>query len=780
MNRNALCFRVGVTIAFCLLIITSSSEHHSGLFTESAQAQATGAAQQPEPTLMVAGKFTGVNEPEGIKLTAETASFKYVVQISTITNQEVKDLRIEVAPFTGPNSAQTTIDWKVNNESGAKPVTVAGLSSIPLELSATLPLAGAYSSNIWLIYNQRRWPIGLTVTRTRAAPSVEILGLAVVQDSAFFPSENAYLSFDLQENAGKPVLLNLPTVTELNLIQSDKTKLQAHYDTVQVECVKDCAQIGNSLEIGAGKTAKLKLTVVNLRDSGEYSGKVRVSGSDGAPLDATITILRKKSGWVAGLLVALGVFISFALRHYASTVRPRLILQREVVALKEEINELKRTHTNLTTDEQEALDRLNNQTQDILDDIAIARAGNVNQKIKNVKSKLEIFPRWVQERGRVDTLRPVELQQEFRVELDKIKTFMNVETVTDELLQQARTTLDQIAPRMKAKVKEDLTNKLNAFKNEVNTLRNTASAAIQPRLSNEVDPEIERAEDLLRAEKLDDARTAYEKARLAFVRILGDELEASLPATTPPGFDNTGWQQLKDEVIATLAESAQATDPDKATKLYLRAYAQYLRGLTSKLQESINALQESIKQSTSISPADKGKYKQLLDDANTKLTTALTKISAGDMRGAAQDYAAARDVMVQVKQESSATGGAMSTIVSATGDAAAAVSPGAVPDPLSLPFLGAFTNPLRIATVRDITRRLGFLDLLFTVIILGIAVFLGLKLLWTNDPTWGGWDDYFSAVLWGLGLHQASGAAFIGLEALAAKFGGASTPNVTT
>lgn len=780
MARNALSF--GIIIVLGLLVTASSIENSGIAHAQETVPQQPAPARQPsEPSLMVAGKFTGVNEPEGIKLTSETSDLKHVFQIASITNKEVSDVRVEVAPFTGPNSTQTKIDWTINNQAGDKPFTVSGLALVPLELHANLPVAGAYTTTIWLIYDNKRWPIPLTVTRTKTPPTVEILGVEIARDSAVMASD-ASLWFTLHEKAGKQVRLYLPTVTSLALVQSDKTRLQAKYDSINVSCVsQDCKQENNFLVLSPGQTVQLRLTIVGLKDSGEFSGNLRVSGADGDPIDQAITLLRRRSGWLAGLLIALGVGISFLLRHYASAVRPRLILQREVLALKEDIDELKRSKTALTVDEQEVLDRLDKQTQDIADDITIARADNIDQKVKDIKSKVEIFPRWVQERGRVDDLKPVELQREFRDKLDTIKQFMNTQPITDELLKETRTTLDQIGPQIKVKVKEDLTNKIAALNTEVNTHRNSATLDIQNRLAKEVNPEISKVEALLKADQLRDARTAYESARLAFVRILGDELTLSLPAatTTPLGFTDPEWQQFRQEVLDLLSQSANASDPDEATRLYLTAYSQYLRGLISKLQATVKARQELIDQSASISPIDKAKHKQSLGDAAVKLVNALPKIDAGEMQGAAQDYEAARAVLVQVDKELSAIGGTMSTATGDTAVTTAAASPGMVPGPLTLPFLDAFATRGRTTTVREITRKLGLLDFAFTLVVLLIAVFLGLKLLWIDNATWGGWDAYLSAVLWGLGLHQVSGTAFEGLQGLAAKFGGSNT-NVTT
>jgi hypothetical protein len=40
-----------------------------------------------------------------------------------------------------------------------------------------------------------------------------------------------------------------------------------------------------------------------------------------------------------------------------------------------------------------------------------------------------------------------------------------------------------------------------------------------------------------------------------------------------------------------------------------------------------------------------------------------------------------------------------------------------------------------------------------------LAVLLGIKLLWVAAPTWGAPSDWITAILWGFGLHQVSGAA---------------------
>jgi hypothetical protein len=782
------CFLSGITITLCFSLLTDWHGNGPAFFIENVRAQESGAQQpaqpppqqtpaQPapqqetKPSLMVAGKFTGVNEPDGIKLVAETSAFKHLLQIAAIANKEVKTLRVEVAPFTGPNSIQSNITWKVNNDAGDKPVTVPGLNSIPLELSSNLPIAGNYESTIWLIYEEKRWPIKLTVTRTRTAPSVEVLGVEVTRDSATMSSANSSIWLTLHEKAGRQVTLNLPTLTSLALIQSDKSKVQAKYDSIQTTCLEqDCKVEKGSLILSPGQTVHLNLTVVGLEDSGEYGGNLRVSGPDGDPIDTPITILRRRSAWFAGFLIALGVGLSFFLRHYASSVRPRLIRQREALGLKQDLDGLKRTE-NLTADEQEVLEHLFHQVRDLIEDIATVRDINAEQIIKDVKAKAEIFPRWVQERGRVQAVSPADLQKEFVDALNKVKAFMYVSPITEEGLKEARAALDGIAPGIKVKIKEDLAKKVTAFKNDLNSLRNTTSShTVKARLTNEVEPRINSVEALLRTdEKLKEANAAYSEARLAYVRILCEEIRTSLPEKPPLGFDATEWQTLKQEVTSDSSAAEKATDPDEAMKSYLSIYSRYVRELAWKLQKRIENAQELIAKNASISPEDKAKYKGMLDGVDAALRQALAKVDSGDVRGAAADYELGRKTFVEVDADLKAVGGVLAASVDEAAPAEAA-SAGSVPGPFSLPFLGAFAKTTKTPTLLEVTRQLGWGDLIFTVIILLIAVFMGLQLLWVGNPTWGGWDAYLSAVLWGLGLHQVSGAAFEGLQGLAGKF----------
>jgi hypothetical protein len=67
-------------------------------------------------------------------------------------------------------------------------------------------------------------------------------------------------------------------------------------------------------------------------------------------------------------------------------------------------------------------------------------------------------------------------------------------------------------------------------------------------------------------------------------------------------------------------------------------------------------------------------------------------------------------------------------------------------------------------------RTIDRIDWFVLLVAIVVATVLGVTVLWTPNPTWGGWDDRIVAVLWGLGLHQFT---FTGLAGLADRLRGA-------
>jgi hypothetical protein len=72
---------------------------------------------------------------------------------------------------------------------------------------------------------------------------------------------------------------------------------------------------------------------------------------------------------------------------------------------------------------------------------------------------------------------------------------------------------------------------------------------------------------------------------------------------------------------------------------------------------------------------------------------------------------------------------------------------------------GARPAPTPVEKKKREERRAWFTRLLIDFISLVVAVASGLFVLYQNDLTWGGLQDYLIALLWGLGLYQVSNAS---------------------
>lgn len=307
---------------------------------------------------------------------------------------------------------------------------------------------------------------------------------------------------------------------------------------------------------------------------------------------------------------------------------------------------------------------------------------------------------------------------------------------------------------------------------------------------------LREAQDLLNKSKFEEVSTTLEKARIRFVQELAIDLDQRLDAVTqrklPAGFNWTTWEALKKEVKRRLEPALTDGPPAEVIAAYESAYSRYLEAIISALEEKIiqlrnrqkakieeiekdlNELKGQLEQATPDKKSDIERDIKKLEDRKTDRTQADTQLNDialqlqdaqskrldDDLLEAEEAYNTAREAYNQVGNKYQLLGKTPAPVIEAEGapagriDAAIAIVPSL--DRLARKILGV--DRLRLLI------RIGDLGRLLLVII--VAVFLGLNLLWINNPTWGGWADYLIVILWGLGLHQVAGAAFPGVSNL--------------
>lgn len=739
--------------------------------------QPAGAAPADQPQADKRGLRIVGATAEGIKLNRNSTNFSYSFTIEATTDAPVTGLQIMIAPLVGPDGAQVETQCNVNKQACASsPVDIPASGAVQVEVAATLPLEGAYTTAITLTYAGRRESTPLTVTRTRAALPVEVLGIETVRSDSLWPAApSVWLTL-----SGKPGVetsqLHLPTIVGLSLTGSENTKYQARFNSITV--TGEDGKNVESVVLKSGETHRYLLTINGLNAAGQYAGTLRVEGRDAQPIDKPISILVKSSALVATFLIGIGVWVGYLLRRYGTRDRPRLLQQRRLLILFSETETLEREAGQLNEDEKSVLIIIRRRLDGLYEDVGADLAEDADAAIKLIDDKLTMFPLWVNTRRRANSVRPPELAEPFRVKLNKVREVLREKQPKDDALKEAQDILKTLPDEITKAVKDDLTKRLKEFRDEVEKFRQAVtSASILDSIRDRLEPEIKRAEDSVNSGHLESARAAFDEARLEYARLLTEDLRSNLEtATDPLGFDAMKWGALKADVLARLDEVSRETDADKAIAAYQSAYTHYLQALAAALRGEVEKDIKIVQAlADKLTDEDKGKYTGALNAIVKRLDMVARHLAAGALREAADEYKQAKDALQATAVELKGKGAKMS------GEAAKTLpearEAGAVPAAAGeLPTLAApERDPLARPSVKDLTKRLRRYDMLVTLVLFIVAVVLGLSLLWVKDPTWGGWEDALTAVLWGLGLHQVAGGAFEGLMGLRDKLSSPST-----
>src|SRR5262249_27878477 len=142
---------------------------------------------------------------------------------------------------------------------------------------------------------------------------------------------------------------------------------------------------------------------INGLGPGEYEGTLRLIGKDAQPVEQTFTMqVRESWGW-AVVPIAVGVGLSFVIRKWAKSGRPRLIAQRRLAALR---NDADRVAQQLNEDERSVLGALIKRLDRLDDDLAVGVPANADTVLDEIDRKLSLIPTWATIRRRIAAVEP--------------------------------------------------------------------------------------------------------------------------------------------------------------------------------------------------------------------------------------------------------------------------------------------------------------------------------------------------------------------------------------
>jgi hypothetical protein len=719
-------------------------------------------------------KIRGASDTEGLKISTTSSVFKRPFFVDSMNKATVTDLRISVEEFTGPDSQRVETNWTVDGKPGSTTVQpLSGLGSARFDISASLTKEGVYTGSISLIYDDKRVSVPIVVTRSRQGPTIKILELTTVRStSPWYAQPDLWMT--VEETGGLNLILGAPQLTALVLKEGDKAKIQAQYDGVSIFTDK-WEPVDQSLTIGPNQTKRLRMRISNLGGTGEFAGTVRVGAADFVPVEQGFTIFVKKSWGVAALFIFLGVLGSYLVTQYCKKDRPQILLARRVLQISGAVEKTEARFKDLTNAEKGVLDSFRSWLEDLYSEVdaGTAKEPAIEAVLVEIDGKLSIFPLWVNSRRRMDAVQPPEIVVALRPKLDEVESKLSEKGTSAEGVGKLRNALVELAASITGKVRDDLLARIKQLEDEVKKTIGGSSGAPADRLESEVLDEIEAAEQKAKSTDLVEAVSLFDKARRVYASLLAAELASKVASDPRPEEIPEGeWAGVVQGVTNSTDEARRATDPERAIDAYQTAYSVYLRPLVEALHKrAVEGI--PIVEGIGAIPADKREgFKKDLRELDRLLDGAKQKLRLMHVSDAAKDYDEARKKMDGIVNgvKTIAPGTKMSQ---AREDKVTEAHP-AVVIPVRAGELRTEQAAERAARIKnqisDLLAKMKRHDKIFALGILIISVLLGLKLLWVDDPTWGGAKAYLTAVLWGLGLHQVSGAAFDGLAGLIEKW----------
>lgn len=698
-------------------------------------------------------RFVGATSDSKLAMTSDKSSFEWplIIRRDDALKQDV-EVTLHASLMSGPSGA--IIEPKLLKD--GKPLTGAiklpSLGEQSLTLIGATDREGPYTGEISYNINGNSTSVMLNLTRTH--PDL---------DFKIEPISKTYAT------AGSPVTLqlrllnNTSTVREIylpSIVQFERTDtlgsgpVQVGTEDYKVAFRRDDGKPLQPLRTNSDDQLTLAATITGLTTTGSYKGVMRFTAPDRKPADAAFELsLRLWYVWPS-VAIAAGVIVAAFLRYYQSAGQPRLLLQRNALAMRSNLTTLLQTESrNLKDREQRVFAHLIGQIDDASDKLAdpATPIETASAIIGTVRHRSSLLTLWLTCCRRQDALPPpiaAEIESDLVAAYD---TLMN-DNASDADVATAKKLLAGIEKKIADALKRSFTEAATSLTNAIDEF----DAADRPQF-DPVATSVARVVDAANQSHFKEAEEALAQARSKFAEISAGLLRATLAGAQPAvGFEAADWAAFITEITGLLDGVVAEPDPEKRVQRWTEANRRYLIRVVQRAKARVDELIEANIKGT----------KDALKRAQTKLSGAQTALAEGKLGIARTCYREAVDAAGSVRAILRAQGAQMGKTAAADADApgsGAELPPSIIVEAIA----SVWPLPLgRDVTLDQVTKRLRSYSILFAAVLLVIAVVSGLQLLYIANPAFG-YVDLFVAFLWGAGLHAVAGQTFQGLAGLA-------------
>jgi hypothetical protein len=719
--------------------------------------------------------FTCLDASGGeVKVRAEQAAFSTSIVIENTTQKQVA-AALRVTPFRDATGHLHHARAFVGDRFvGSRPSVASGpssdpsIASLPVEfppsgalqvrVESTLVAEGEYSNHVVLAIDQLRDSVRLVVTRAPSDLGVEILGLDGVSGTSRACSTSTVdIRFVLCDKTGRTFDLNPLVLTKLTRKGRDGARTSALHQLI----------IGGHapkrIQLSPNEPKEVALTLGGLDGAGEYAGTLRVSAPGAKPVDHDFTVTLRDSGGIALIAIGFGVGVAALLRRLSETIRPRLVVIRRVQLLVRELDEGLADRARHEA-ENEVLRVLRRQAIDVQITVEAGEMTGAKERVDGLERRQSLAIEWIARRRQVEALSPENLRDQFRPDIERVRDVVLNAKATEQDVEGSRKALGELNAKIDAALKKELVDRIAQLRRNLDSLKARQSA--QPIISVQtvLGQIVNDAERAANENNLRHALALYSRAQILWTSFLLEDLAAVVDGPAPFGLAEADWRRLSERLGSVLLEARGhlPANPDAAIQKYNAARADYVAVLSEGLRKKLENIPKEAKKHD-LSQEERDAMMKALQESTLAKDAAMTAIAEGRTQEAigsltrAVDCAKSAERSATPKNRAFDAAATMATTFPDIGAVAALV------DSRGRDFVRS--ERTWTATKRSIDR----IDGLVSLVALVVASLLGVTVLWSPNPTWGGWDDYIIAVLWGLGFHQFT---YTGLSAVTDRLRG--------
>lgn len=665
-------------------------------------------------------------------------------------------IRVRVDSLQRPDFTMLPVRWSiVGREEGVDTVTLSPGGGVNVALHAALSERGRYEAAVNVTYDKKSTYTRIVLMRGQGSPSIEVVGPAPVAAT----TGTVQLWFQARDSVGHARSIESVTFDSLTRSWSGK-RVQAQYTALGFGADNKCANHDSTaLNVKADGALQVFLCIEGVHDPGEYAGLLRIKPSGAPALTRPVTFLVRWHWYWALLAIAFGVGLSAGLRWYTENTRPRL---QRLVQLQNSQARLEGVRASLTNDDEaiDAVVALRARLADLSDAVDRDPMTNIDASIATLNRRIALLGAWLKARTFVAGIEPVELRTEFEPMLQAAHQAAFGENTTTDQFATAENGLVALPDAVRTRVRTWRRDQATQFAKQVtDELAQVTDPAVRSELQ-QVLQDVGAAIKSIDAGAGPQADTQLREARLGYVRAIAREHASAIDPTRPPlGFNPNEWPATADSMLQELKSIIATDDPDDAAHRFQRLYARHLDQRAKALRDEVDDQKTLIAANNQLKDDEKKTYTTALDESLKQLPAAQESAVAGRLREAATTIAAVEQAIVKtivgIPAPGQAQGGARQTVAPSAGET--------VPARGTIPVLASVAGSLLVphlgppgSAQRWLARGqwlvLGAAGL--------VAILVGFNQLYADSPTWGGAKDVFTAILWGLGITQTTGATF--------------------